>query len=98
MVGLERDGSVSTWLVQPDSFLVSFDELRNVDNQHKLVERNTRQFFERRPANNILIDATSNRRHLVTERAADNWNTTATKMSNYVEAVGAGPFLIRSTG
>lgn len=35
--------------------LISFDALQNIDRQKRLIEQNTRQFVEGRPANNVLL-------------------------------------------
>lgn len=35
--------------------LIAFDDLRNVERQKTLIERNTRQFVQGRPANNVLL-------------------------------------------
>ncbi|MBH3433379.1 ATP-binding protein [Pseudomonas citronellolis] len=35
--------------------LIAFDDLRNVERQKALIERNTRQFVQGRPANNVLL-------------------------------------------
>ncbi|QKZ04313.1 ATP-binding protein [Pseudomonas eucalypticola] len=35
--------------------LISFDALQNIERQKRLIEQNTRQFVEGRPANNVLL-------------------------------------------
>ncbi len=35
--------------------LIEFSDLRNVDQQREIIERNTRQFVQGRPANNVLL-------------------------------------------
>jgi uncharacterized protein len=34
---------------------IALDDLRNIDRQKGLIERNTRQFVQRKPANNVLL-------------------------------------------
>ncbi|KAF1067679.1 MAG: hypothetical protein GAK45_01598 [Pseudomonas citronellolis] len=42
-----------TGIAEPS--LIGFDDLRNVDRQKGLIEQNTRQFVQGRPANNVLL-------------------------------------------
>jgi predicted AAA+ superfamily ATPase len=49
--GLEQRGLVA--VAQPS--LISFNQLKNIDRQKKLIEHNTRCFVEGLPANNVLL-------------------------------------------
>jgi predicted AAA+ superfamily ATPase len=39
----------------PNMHRISLDDLQNIDEQKRIIERNTRQFLAGRPANNILL-------------------------------------------
>ncbi|NIE68620.1 ATP-binding protein [Burkholderia sp. Ax-1719] len=39
----------------PGVSLISLDDLQNIDRQKNLIDRNTRQFVQKKPANNVLL-------------------------------------------
>jgi len=52
---LTQGGRKAVLLPVPNPGLISFDQLKSVDRQKKLIRQNTIQFLEGKPANNVLL-------------------------------------------
>lgn len=52
---LTQGGRQAVLLPVPNPGLISFDQLKSVDRQKKLIRQNTIQFLEGKPANNVLL-------------------------------------------